>query len=72
MPEKDLKARLKEVLIALRRVFRKQKMLDQATVDKEVEIFAKLNGYSPDKPVTDIADFQKKFTQYLQDKDYFF
>ena len=72
MPEKNLKARLKDVFIALHRVFKKQKILTQDMVNKEVEIFAKMNGYGPDTPIEDIAEFQNKFIKYLQDKDYSF
>ena len=72
MPEKDLKTRLKEVLIALRHVFKKQKVLDQATLDKEAEIFAKMSGYGPENPITDIEEFKSKLIKYLQDKDYHF
>ncbi len=81
MPEtKDLKSRWKDVLVALKYLFKPsnatnnapKKILDQETVEKELEEFAKIKGYSAEDPNFDLDKFQAEFTQYLKDKNYTF
>lgn len=81
MPEtKDLKSRWKDVLIALKHLFKysdaepaaPKKILDQATVEMEVNNFIKIKGYKADDPNFDIEKFQAEFTQYLKEQNYTF
>lgn len=83
MPEtKDFKSRWQDVFIALKHLFKysnsdadnnaPKKILDQATVENEVNNFIKIKGYSADDPNFDIEKFQAEFTQYLKDQNYTF
>ncbi len=83
--EKDLKSRWKDVLIALKHLFKysdtvdtaavnatPKKILDQATVEQELNNFVKIKGYSANDPNFDIENFQAEFTQYLKEQNYTF
>ena len=86
MPEtKDFKSRWKDVLIALKHLFKysdtvdtaavntaPKKILDQATVEQELSNFVKIKGYSANDPNFDIENFQAEFTQYLKEQNYTF
>ncbi len=76
MPEtNDTKSRWKDVFIALKHLFKtpeEKKKLDQATVEKELAEFTKINGYDVDDPDFDIEGFKNKFIEYLKNKNYDF
>ena len=70
MPEKDLKARLKNVGLALKHLFKPEEeqknILDQSTIEKEAQEFVKAKGYDFQDPDFDLDAFQKEFTKYLK------
>ena len=73
MPKgKDLKTGIKEAWSSVKQVFKPKTPLDQATVEKELAEFIKVNGYNTNDPNFDIKQFQTGFIQYLKDKNYSF